>query len=255
MRRSDARDSISIYGENEMTAPTTSPDPQSALKKEAAEYAVAHYIKSGMTVGLGTGSTSIFAIRRIAELLKSGELKNIVGFATSQASWDAAVELDIPMLTDDLPKNVDVTIDGADEVDPDLNLVKGGGGALLREKIVAQTSAVEIIIVDESKLSPRLGTHHVLPIEVMHFGWRSQARFLESLGAKYKVRQTASGEEYRTDQGNMILDCNFGPIADPAKLARQLEERAGIVEHGLFIHLTSVLVVASPTGVREIKPK
>src|SRR5499427_7911458 len=188
-----------------MTAPTTSPDPQSALKKEAGEYAVKHYVQSGMTVGLGTGSTSIFAIRYIADLLKTGELKNIVGFATSQASWDAAVELDIPMLTDDLPKNVDVTIDGADEVDPDLNLVKGGGGALLREKLVAQASAREIIIVDESKMSPRLGTKHVLPIEVMHFGWRSQARFLEALGAKYKVRQTASGEEYRTDQGNMIL--------------------------------------------------
>jgi ribose 5-phosphate isomerase A len=237
-----------------MTAPTKSPDPQAALKKEAAEYAVG-YVKSGMTVGLGTGSTSIFAILRIGAMLKSGELKNIIGFATSRASWEAAVELEIPMLTDDLPKNVDVTIDGADEVDPELNLIKGGGGALLREKIVAQASGREIIIVDESKLSPRLGTLHVLPVEVLPFGWRSQARFLESLGAKYVVRQTASGEEYRTDQGNMILDCNFGPIADVAKLARDLEARAGIVEHGLFMKLTSILVVASPTGVREVKPR
>ncbi len=237
-----------------MHAPTSSPDPQAALKQEAAEYAVSRYIHSGMTVGLGTGSTSIFAIRRIGALLRSGELKNIVGFATSRASWDAAVELNIPMLTQDLPRNIDVTIDGADEVDPQLNLVKGGGGALLREKLVAQASAREIIIVDESKLSPRLGTLHVLPVEVMPFGWRSQARFLESLGAKYVIRQTPSGEEYRTDQGNMLLDCNFGPIPNVAKLARELEARAGIVDHGLFLNLASVVVVASAGGVREVQP-
>jgi len=237
-----------------MSAPTTHPDPQAALKQEAAEYAVSNYIRSGMTVGLGTGSTSIFAIRRIGALLKSGELTNIVGFATSRASWDAAVELGIPMLTDDLPKDVDVTIDGADEVDPQLNLVKGGGGALLREKLVAQASAKEIIIVDESKLSPRLGTLHVLPVEVMRFGWRSQARFLEKLGARYVVRRTASGEEYRTDQGNMILDCNFGPIQDVAKLACALESRAGIVDHGLFLNIASVVIVASASGIRQLKP-
>ncbi len=235
-----------------MNAPTKSSDPHAALKQEAAEYAL-RYIQSDMTVGLGTGSTAIFAIRRIGALLKSGELKNIAGFATSRASWDAAVELNIPMLTEDLPKNIDVTIDGADEVDPQFNLIKGGGGALLREKLVAQASAREIIVVDETKLSQRLGTLHVLPVEVLRFGWRSQARFLESLGAKYKVRQTPAGEEYRTDQGNMILDCDFGPIPDAAKLARELEARAGIVEHGLFIDLTSVVIVAGASGVREMK--
>ena len=234
-----------------MNAPKPSQDAQAALKKEAAEYAV-RYVASGMTVGLGTGSTAIFAIRRIGAMLKSGELKNIVGFATSKASWDAAVELNIPMLTEDLPKGIDVTIDGADEVDPLLNLIKGGGGALLREKVVAQTTRREIIVVDESKLSQRLGTLHVLPIEVLPFGWRSQARFLESLGAKYIVRQTADGREYRTDQGNLILDCDFGPIADTAKLAGELEERAGIVEHGLFIDLTHSVVVAASSGVREL---
>lgn len=235
-----------------MNAPKPSHDTQAALKKEAAEYAV-RYIASGMTVGLGTGSTAIFAIRHIGALLKSGELKNIVGFATSQASWDAAVELSIPMLTEDLPKGIDVTIDGADEVDPQLNLIKGGGGALLREKLVAQATRREIIVVDESKLSSCLGSLHVLPIEVLPFGWRSQARFLESLGAKYAVRQMPDGREYRTDQGNLILDCDFGPIADTAKLARELEERAGIVEHGLFLNLTHSVVVADTTGVRELK--
>jgi ribose 5-phosphate isomerase A len=237
-----------------MHAPPTSTDPQAALKKEAAVYAL-RYVESGMTVGLGTGSTAIFAIRHIGALLKTGELKNIVGFATSRASWDAAVELNIPMLTEDLPKDIDVTIDGADEVDPELNLIKGGGGALLREKLVAQATGREIIVVDESKLSDRLGTKHVLPIEVLPFGWRSQARFLESLGAKYTMRQTPQGAEYRTDQGNMILDCDFGPISDAEKLARELEARAGIVEHGLFLNLSYRVVVASPNGVRELARK
>lgn len=234
-----------------MNASSTSRDPHAALKKEAAEYAL-RYVKSGMTVGLGTGSTAIFAIRHIGALLKSGELKGLIGFATSKASWDAAVGLGIPMLTDDLPKNIDVTIDGADEVDPQLNLIKGGGGALLREKLVAQASKYEIIVVDESKLSQRLGTLHVLPVEVLPFGWRSQARFLESLGARYTVRQTADGREYHTDQGNLILDCDFGPIADPAKLAMELEARAGIVEHGLFLGLTHSVVVAGASGIREL---
>src|ERR1700744_3888860 len=233
---------------NSATRPT---DPHAALKKEAAEYAL-RYVKSGMTVGLGTGSTAIFAIRRIGELLQSGELQEITGFATSRASWEAAVELKIPMLPDDLPKSVDVTIDGADEVDPQLNLIKGGGGALLREKLVAQATKREIIVVDESKLSQRLGTLHVLPVEVLPFGWRSQAGFLRSLGAKFVVRQAPDGSESRTDQGNLILDCDFGPIADAAKLACELERRAGIVEHGLFLNLTHTVVVAGTQGVREL---
>lgn len=236
-----------------MNASTESLDSQAALKKDAAEYAV-RYVKSGMAVGLGTGSTAIFAIRKIGALLRSGELTDIICFATSRGSWDAAVELNISMLTEDLPRNLDVTIDGADEVDPQLNLVKGGGGALLREKLVAQATAREIIVVDESKLSPRLGTKHVLPIEILPFGWSSQVRFLESLGARCIIRQTSDGKQYRTDQGNLIADCDFGPIADAAKLALQLEQRAGIVEHGLFLGLASVVVVAGADGVREIAP-
>jgi ribose 5-phosphate isomerase A len=125
----------------------------------------------------------------------------------------------------------------------------------LREKLVAQATAREIIVVDESKLSPRLGTLHVLPVEVLPFGWRSQARFLESLGARFIVRQAADGKEYRTDQGNMILDCDFGPIANPAELAIKLEARAGIVEHGLFLNLTHSVVVSSASGVRELTLK
>jgi ribose 5-phosphate isomerase A len=159
------------------------------------------------------------------------------------------------MMTEDLPRALDVTIDGADEVDPQLNLIKGGGGALLREKLVAQATTREVIVVDESKLSPRLGTKHVLPVEVLPFGWRSQARFLESLGAKYVVRQRPDGRDYHTDQGNLILDCDFGQIADAEKLAIALEHRAGIVEHGLFLGLTHNVVVAGSDGVRELTNK
>jgi ribose 5-phosphate isomerase A len=207
-----------------------------------------------MAVGLGTGSTAIFAVRYIGELLRTGRLKNIIAFATSQATWEEAVRLNIPMMSEDLPRSLDVTIDGADEVDPRLNLIKGGGGALLREKLVAQSTAREIIVVDESKLSPRLGTRHVLPVEVLPFGWRSPARYLEELGAKYVVRHTPEGKQYRTDQGNMILDCIFGPIANPAQLADQLARRAGIMEHGLFVGLAQVVVVSAASGIRELIP-
>lgn len=236
-----------------MTETGTKMDPHADLKRQAAEYAV-RYVESGMAVGLGTGSTAIFAVRYIGELLHTGALRDIVAFATSRVTAEEAVRLNIPMLTDDLPRSLDVTIDGADEVDPRLDLIKGGGGALLREKLVAQSTAREIIVVDESKLSPCLGTRHLLPVEVLPFGWRSVLHYLESLSAKCVVRTDSNGKEYRTDQGNMILDCDFGPIADPAQLATQLERRAGIVEHGLFIGLTHLLIVSGPNGVRELSP-
>jgi ribose 5-phosphate isomerase A len=223
----------------------------SSLKQQAGEAAAA-LIESGMVVGLGTGSTAIFATRRIAERLHSGELKDIIAIATSRATDAAARELGIPLLTDDLPREVDLTIDGADEVDPDLNLIKGGGGALLREKIVAQASHRQVIVVDESKLSPRLGTHWALPVEVVEFGWRSHARFLEYLGAKVIPRQV-DGTRFVTDQGNIILDSDFGPIADAPGLASALAARAGIVEHGLFIGTAQDLFVAGETGVRHVR--
>ena len=156
-----------------MSGKTPEAEAQARFKQEAAEYAV-KFIESGMTVGLGTGSTAIFATRRIAELYKSGQLRDIVAFATSAAVWQEAVKLGIPMMTEDLPQELDVTIDGADEVDPRLNLIKGGGGALLREKIVAQASGREIIIVDESKLSPQLGTHWPVPVEVLPYARASE---------------------------------------------------------------------------------
>jgi ribose 5-phosphate isomerase A len=236
----------------EMSEALKAADALADLKRQAAEYAVDHYFESGMAVGLGTGSTAIFAVRYLGELLRTGQRKDMVAFATSRVTADEAVRLNIPMLTEDLPQSLDVTIDGADEVDPQLNLIKGGGGALLREKIVAQSSGQEIIVVDETKLSPCLGTHHVLPIEVLPFGWRAQADFVAELGGKWIVRQKPDGQVYHTDQGNIILDCDFGPIANPAGIAEQLERRAGIVEHGLFLGLTSVVIVAGSTGIQVI---
>jgi ribose 5-phosphate isomerase A len=227
-------------------------EAQITYKKEAAEYAV-QFIQSGMTVGLGTGSTAIYATRRISELYRSGQLRDIVAFATSRTVWHEAVKMGLPMLTEDMPQAIDVTIDGADEVDPHLNLIKGGGGALLREKIVAQASLREIIIVDESKLSPQLGTHWPVPVEVLPYGWQSQARFLESLGAEVTLRQTDDGSEFCTDQGNIILDSRFGPIADLEGLAEKLAARAGIMEHGLFLNLVDDVIVAGPGGIKHLK--
>ena len=231
----------------------SSPDPRAKLKQEAAEFAV-QFVHSGMVVGLGTGSTAIFATRRIGALLQSGELQNITAFATSRATQDEAEQLAIPMMDDSLPLAIDLTIDGADEVDPLFNLIKGGGGALFREKIVAQASAREIIVVDDSKLSDRLGTRFALPVEVSPFGWRSQLRFLESLGARCIIRKNKQdGSQFVTDSGNMILDCNFGPNADVNALAAQLGARAGIIEHGLFLGIATDVIVAGESGIRHLK--
>jgi ribose 5-phosphate isomerase A len=227
-------------------------DDRSRLKQRAANYAV-RFIRSGMKVGLGTGSTAYFATLRIAELLRQGTLQDIVAFPTSRAAWQLAESTGIPLMDDSMPSEIDITIDGADEVDPDLNLIKGGGGALFREKIVAQATHREIIIVDDSKLSSALGKHSSLPVEVAAFGWRSQMRFLELIGAGPVIRQLDDGSQFVTDSGNMILDCHFPPIPDPIALAATLSARAGIIEHGLFVGLTSDLIVAGDSGIRHLQ--
>ncbi len=224
-----------------------------AAKRAAGERA-ADLIQSGMVVGLGTGSTAIFATRRLGELLAAGRLRNVTAIPTSKATEEEARRLGIPLVDDSIPKEIDLTIDGADEVDPALNLIKGGGGALFREKIVAQASRRVVIVVDESKLSPALGTRHALPVEVAGFGWKSQERFLEGLGLKPSLRRTPDGKPYETDQGNWILDCSSGPIADPASLAAKLAGRAGIVEHGLFCGIASEVIVAGEEGIRVLSP-
>jgi ribose 5-phosphate isomerase A len=222
-----------------------------ALKKRAGERAV-DFVRSGMVLGLGHGSTAIFALRKIARLLAAGELRDICGVPCSREVEADARELGIPLTTLEAHPVIDLTIDGADEVDPHLNVIKGGGGALLREKIVAQASRREIIVVDESKLSPALGSIHRVPIEVTPFGWRTQIVFLEALGAQVTPRAVEAGRFFETDQGNMILDCDFEPLYEPRKLADQLNRRAGIVAHGLFLGLTTDLIVAGEGGVRHV---
>jgi ribose 5-phosphate isomerase A len=221
-------------------------------KRQAAEKAVG-FIESGMVVGLGHGSTAIFAVRRIAELLKTDTLKEIVGVPCSAQVEAAARQLGIPLTTLEEHPIIDITIDGADEVDPQLDLIKGAGGALLREKIVAQASCREIIVVDESKLVPVLGTHKALPVEIFPFGWRTQAEYLQSIGARAEVRTKGDGSVFHTDQGNLILDCAFGPINQPVALAAQLSARAGIVGHGLFLGLATDVIVAGAEGIRHLR--
>jgi ribose 5-phosphate isomerase A len=222
------------------------------LKQAAAERA-AELVQPGMVVGLGTGSTAVFAIRRVAARLRSGELDQIVGVATSKSSEAEALRLGIRLL-DDFPREIDLTIDGADEVDPAMHLIKGGGGALLREKIVAQASRRVAIAVDEDKLSPALGTRHPLPVEVVGFGWESQASFLEQLipGSVATLRPELDGDRYITDNGNLILDWATGALARPAEVAIRMDSRAGIVGHGLFLDLATDLFVGGPEGVRHL---
>ena len=217
------------------------------FKQQAGEYA-AEFVESDMVIGLGTGSTAIFATRHIARRLHSGALRGIRAIPTSLATEAAARQLAIPLTTLAAQPQIDLTIDGADEVDDDLNLIKGGGGALLREKIVAQATERLVIVVDDSKLSPQLGINWAVPVEVVPFGWQSQAAFLREQGARVKLRQ-ADGQPYQTDQGNLILDCAFGPIGQPAALAQALKARAGIVEHGLFLDMARDVVVAGAAGL------
>jgi ribose 5-phosphate isomerase A len=227
-------------------------NPAQALKQQAADQVLA-YIRPGTIVGLGAGSTAILAVRGLAEKLARGELTDIQGIPCSRVIEAEARRLGIPLTTLEDHPVIDLTFDGADEVDPALNLIKGGGGALLREKIVAQASRREIIIVDESKLSPALGTNWAVPVEVIPFGWRTQAAYLESLGAQPRLRLGDDGASFKTDQGNFILDSVFGPISDPVSLGARLDARTGIVAHGLFLGLATEVIVAGASGIRHLK--
>ncbi len=227
-------------------------DLRDTLKKEAAIHAVRH-IEPGMIVGLGTGSTAIHAVREIARRHAAGELEGVRAFATSSHIARVARGEGLPLFDDSGPASIDVTIDGADEVDPALNLIKGGGGALFHEKIVAQATSRQIIVVDEAKMSPRLGTLHALPVEVVPFGCESQRRFLETLGGCPVLRLDEKGEPFITDEGNVIYDCNFGPLGNPEELAAELRSRTGVVEHGLFLGMTDDLVIGTPKGLRHLR--
>lgn len=229
---------------------SSGPREQEAEKRAAAHRAV-DLIKPGMVVGLGSGSTADFALHYLAGRLADGELTAMAGIPTSETIAAEARRLAIPLTSLDEHPVIDMTIDGADEVDPDWNMIKGGGGALLREKIVAQASRREVIVVDHTKLSERLGTRHSVPAEVAPFGWRPEALHLEALGATVSLRRDGDGSPFRTDQGNLILDAEFGPIENLAELAASLLSRAGVAEVGLFCGLVTDLIVATPDGVEH----
>lgn len=224
-----------------------------ALKREAAVRA-AEWICDGMVVGLGTGSTVRHLLDHIAERRAGGEWRGIVGVPTSERTARRARELEIPLRTLEEAPAVDLTIDGADEVDPELRLIKGLGGALLREKIVATASRRLVIIVDESKVVEKLGTKAPLPVEVDPFGAPIQPAFLRGLGAEPALRPADDGSPLVTDGGNHIFDCRFPEgIDDPEALQTRLDGRVGIVENGLFLGLATAVVVAGEGGVRVLE--
>jgi ribose 5-phosphate isomerase A len=222
------------------------------FKKSSAQKAV-EYVKSGMILGLGTGSTTSYAIKHIAQLLEKGILSNIVGIPSSNQTESFARKLNIPISNLETHPSLDLTIDGADEVDSNLNLIKGGGGALLREKILVQASKKVIIVIDETKLSSKLGSKCPIPIEVIEFGWKPVALYLESLKVKFSIRKIVENQVFRTDEGNIIIDVNFGPIENPADLTIQLNQHAAIVENGIFVGLATEVIITGEEGVRILK--
>jgi ribose 5-phosphate isomerase A len=228
-------------------------DAQQELKQAAAESAVA-LVEDGMILGLGTGSTAILAVDILGKRVKSG--LRVTGIPTSERTAEQARSLGIPVSTLDEHPAIDLTIDGADEVElGTLNLNKGRGGALLREKIVASASKRLVIIVDESKLVERLGSHFPLSVELIPFGWHVAARKLEALGAKVVLRTGSDGKPYVSDGGHYIVDCAFGPIASPSKLEFELNSMVGLVEHGLFLGMAAQVIVAGSGGVKVLRPQ
>ena len=220
-------------------------------EKAAAARKSLEYVKDGMVVGLGSGSTATFAIQFLGEQVRNG-LK-IRGIPTSRASEELAHSLGIPLTSFDDVDHTDVTIDGADEIAPGLALIKGGGGALLHEKIVAAASRKLVIVADEHKIVKQLGKFP-LPVEVIPFAAGSVKTQLQKLGAHPVLRLHQDGSVYVTDEGNYIFDCHYEQIADPAALGPILKSITGVVEHGLFLGLASVAIVAGPNGSRVVTP-
>jgi ribose 5-phosphate isomerase A len=219
-------------------------------EKEMAGRAAAKLVRDGQVVGLGTGSTAHFAVVALGERVKAG-LK-IVGIPTSVATGELAKQLGIPLTTFEEHPDIDITIDGADELDPHLNLIKGGGGALLREKVVASVSKEMVVVADSSKAVKVLGKFP-LPVEIIPFAQAVVEKKLVSLGATPKLRLKTDGQPYVTDNGNYILDANFGQISDPPAVARSLSDTAGVAEHGLFVGFAKVAFVGRGNQIEQLR--
>jgi ribose 5-phosphate isomerase A len=234
----------------ERTLPATDSE---TLKRAAAERAL-EWVESGMRLGLGTGSTVAHFLDVLGERIRAGGLARIVGVPTSVRTEERARELGIPLAELHDVQPLDLTVDGADEVDPDLDLVKGLGGALLREKMVAQASRRLLIMVDDSKRVPRLGTRAPLPVEVTRFGWKAHLPFLHDLGCEPTLRMGGDGTPYVTDNGNHVLDCRFPRgMDDPGAVEDALRARAGVVENGLFLGMATGVVVAGAGGIQVLE--
>jgi ribose 5-phosphate isomerase A len=221
-------------------------------EKKVAGRAAAKLVRDGDIVGLGTGSTAYFTVVALGERVKAG-LK-IIGIPTSVQTADLARKVGIPLTTLDEHPEIDITIDGADEVDPKLNLIKGGGGALTREKVIATASKKMVVVADSGKVVATLGKFP-LPVEIIAFARTVIEKKIASLGAVPKLRTKPDGSPFITDNGNQILDCSFGKIDDPATLARVLSDTPGIVEHGLFIGIAKLALVGKGNSVEEIPRK
>lgn len=219
-------------------------------EKEMAARASLKYVKDGQVVGLGTGSTAAYFIQLLAEEVKKG--LRVRGIPTSVRSLEMARSLGIPLTTLDECQEIAVTVDGADEVDPQLRLIKGGGGAMLREKIVASATKQLVIVADASKQVPVLGKFP-LPVEVIRFAQALVAKRIAGLGADVEVRKGSDGKPYVTDENNHILDCRFGEIKEADKLAQELSDMPGVVEHGLFIGMASVVLFAKGNEIVEVR--
>lgn len=217
-------------------------------KRMAAEKA-AEYVQDGMTIGLGTGSTAVWMIRRLGERVAEG--LRIRGIPTSKATAELAGSLGIPLVSFDQLTELDLTIDGADEISPDLDLIKGGGGALLREKLVAAASRQLIIIADESKRVSALGAFGV-PVEVVPFAWELTARRIAELGGRPELRRSTAAP-FVTENSNYILDCDFGLIREAGQLERELKLLTGVVESGLFVGMADIVLLGSEQGVAVIE--
>jgi ribose 5-phosphate isomerase A len=223
---------------------------QDEAKRMAATRAL-EFVEDGMSLGLGTGTTAAIFIRELGERVRQG--LRVRGIATSDASHQLAESLAIPMTTfDDCPL-LDLAVDGADEVGPGLALIKGGGGALLREKIVASAARRFLVVADSSKLVNTLG-RFPLPVEVIQMALPIVARKLEELGLNPTLRHHHDGAVYITDENNVILDCACSSIPDPAKTAAEIRAIVGVVEHGLFLNMASIALIAGEDGVREVRP-
>jgi ribose 5-phosphate isomerase A len=219
--------------------------------KQLACQRAAQEVQDGMVLGLGTGSTVYYFLQELGRMVREGI--HVTGVPTSIRTAELATQLAIPLTTLDDQPHLDLAVDGADEVDANLNLVKGAGGALLREKIIAASADRFVVVVDDGKVVTQLGERYPLPVEVVPFGHNPAIRALEGLGARVTLRRGTDGQTWVSDNGNYILDCHFGPMPDPVALQKELLAIPAVVDSGLFLHMTEMAIVGQADGVRLLQ--